>query len=197
MKVKESQPLHLLSNPTPNSCNLNLLGTVTHKFNPKLELEAGKAEAIRNRSLDAERERLARKTVELDNSSIPQGKGQKRLIKRRSSCSNNSSISSSIRSTINSTTTITTTGNRSSRTSTPAFTPTNTPPETSPKKHDNPIPASINNNLNMNNNININKINSTSTSTTINTKPVSIPGSAKKVSKNAKDRLSAIMKRRR
>lgn len=161
MKVKESQPLHLLLNPTSNSPNLQFIGTVTQKFNPKLELEASKAEAIRQHSQDAEKERLARKTVELDGASLPQGKGQKRLIKRRPSVT-------SIKGAVN-------TAKCTIRTQTPAFTvtPPETPETPSPKKQ---IFSS-----NFPNNLNI---------------KTSVPGSAKKVS-NAKDRLSAIMKRRR
>lgn len=91
MKVKETQPVHLLSNPTKSSHKMHLIGSMTHKLNPKLELEASKAEVIRQRSQDAEKERLARKTVELD--VLPQGNlkgGQKRLIKRRPSVTNGS-----------------------------------------------------------------------------------------------------------
>ena len=96
MKVKETQPVHLLSNPNSTSAVLHLLGTVHQKLNPKLELEASKAEAIRQRSQDAEKERLARKTVELDvlpvaNGSRNQHQQQKRLIKRRPSVTNNTS----------------------------------------------------------------------------------------------------------
>ena len=66
MEVKETQPIHLLLHPTAKSKELLLLGSVTKKLNPKLELEASKAEAIRQRSQEAEKERLARKTVEVD-----------------------------------------------------------------------------------------------------------------------------------
>ena len=172
MKVKESQPLHLLVNPTANSSNLHFLGSVTQKFNPKLELEASKAEAIRQRSQDAEKERLSRKTVELDGASLPVNgaKGQKRLIKRRPSVGGISRTTSSISNT---------------RTSTPIITPTITPPETpgtpSPKKHQ--IYST-------------NYKNSLNTTTNATNSKTSVPSSAKKVS-NAKDRLSAIMKRRR
>lgn len=97
MKVKETQPVHLLSNPSKSSTKLNLLGSISHKLNPKLELEASKAEAIRQRSQEAEKERLSRKTVELE--VLPAGncKGQKRLIKRRPSVT--SSTSSIVRTT--------------------------------------------------------------------------------------------------
>lgn len=68
------------------------LGSVNEKLNPKLELEASKAEAIRHRSQEAEKERLSRKTVELDSSSLKDGKSMnhhhhqsKRLINRRPS----------------------------------------------------------------------------------------------------------------
>lgn len=105
MKVKETQPVHLLSNHSSNA--LNLLGDVSHKLNPKLELEASKAEAIRQRSQEAEKERLARKTVELDVLPVvgnnSKGQQQKRLITRRPSItSNSSSRSTSAYNSINS-----------------------------------------------------------------------------------------------
>lgn len=54
-------------------------------MNPKLELEASKAEAIRQRSQEAEKERLSRKTLELDSSTKINGNvGQKKLIRRNS-----------------------------------------------------------------------------------------------------------------
>ena len=94
MKVKETQPVHLLSNSSSNV--LNLLGNVNHKLNPKLELEASKAEAIRQRGQEAEKERLSRKTVELD--VLPIGNNskrqQKRLITRRPSVTNSTTSTS-------------------------------------------------------------------------------------------------------
>ena len=90
MRVKETQPVHILSTETETETekkikinSLNLLGTVKHKLNPKLELEASKAEIIRQRSQDAEKERLSRKTVELDSMPLGNSKGQKKLIKRK------------------------------------------------------------------------------------------------------------------
>lgn len=99
MKVKETQPVHLLSNSSSSNNVLNLLGNVNHKLNPKLELEASKAEAIRQRSQEAEKERLARKTVELDVLPVTTGKNsrgqqQKRLITRRPSVTNSTSSGS-------------------------------------------------------------------------------------------------------
>ena len=97
MKVKETQPVHLLSQDSSLSSQLNLLGAVTHKLNLKLELEASKAEAIRQRSQEAEKERLSRKTVELDSSTKINGNvGQKRLIRRTNVLSNttNNSVKS-------------------------------------------------------------------------------------------------------
>ena len=50
-----------------------------------MELEASKAEAIRQRSQEAEKERLSRKTLELDSSTKINGNvGQKKLIRRNS-----------------------------------------------------------------------------------------------------------------
>lgn len=104
MKVKETQPVHLLSNSSSSNNVLNLLGNVNHKLNPKLELEASKAEAIRQRSQEAEKERLARKTVELDALPVTIGKNsrgqqQKRLITRRPSVTNITSSGSGSTST--------------------------------------------------------------------------------------------------
>ena len=93
MKVVETQPVQLLSKP-PKSHKLHLLGTISHKLNPKFELEKSKAEAIRQRSQHAEKERLARKTVELDSLSVTNSKEQKRLISRRKSNATSSTISS-------------------------------------------------------------------------------------------------------
>lgn len=93
MKVEETQPVQLLSKPA-KSHKLHLLGTISHKLNPKFELEKSKAEAIRQRSQDAEKERLARKTVELDSLSVTNSKGQKRLISRKKSSATSSTISS-------------------------------------------------------------------------------------------------------
>lgn len=84
MKVKETQPVHLLSE-SPSAAHLNFIGAVTHKLNPRLELEASKAEAIRHRSQEAEKERLSRKTVELDSSAKINGNiGHKKLIRKTS-----------------------------------------------------------------------------------------------------------------
>mgnify|MGYP001809687039 CR=1 FL=1 len=99
MKVKETQPVHVLTNFPSTSANvLNILGNVDHKLNPKLELEASKAEAIRQRSQEAEKERLARKTVELDVLPVVAGRRgqqqQKRLITRRPSVTNSSGLTS-------------------------------------------------------------------------------------------------------
>ena len=91
MKVKETQPVHLLScsdSPSSSASEMSFIGNVTHKLNLKLELEASKAEAIRQRSQEAEKERLSRKTVELDSSTKINGNvGQKRLIRRNSASS--------------------------------------------------------------------------------------------------------------
>lgn len=101
MKVKETQPVHLLSNSSSNV--LNLLGNVNYKLNPKLELEASKAEAIRQRGQEAEKERLSRKTVELD--VLPVGNNskrqQKRLITRRPSITNSTTNTSTGTATAN------------------------------------------------------------------------------------------------
>lgn len=83
MKVNEAQPVHILSTDSVNSDKLLLLGSVSQKLNPKLELEASKAEVIRQRSQEAEKERLARKTMELD-VVLPVNR-QKRSITRRPS----------------------------------------------------------------------------------------------------------------
>ena len=66
-RVNEAQPVDLVSFPTSaRSGSARLLGSIAVKLNPKVELEASKAEAIRQRSQEAEKERTARKTVELD-----------------------------------------------------------------------------------------------------------------------------------
>lgn len=83
MKVNEAQPVHILSTDPHNESQLLLLGSVNQKLNPKLELEASKAEVIRQRSQEAEKERLARKTMELD-AVLPVSR-QKRSITRRPS----------------------------------------------------------------------------------------------------------------
>lgn len=98
MKVKETQPVHLLKASSSNI--LQLLGTINQKLNPKLELEASKAESIRQRSQEAEKERLARKTVELDVLPVGNNSKQKRLIKRRPSVTNSSIVSNIVNSTV-------------------------------------------------------------------------------------------------
>lgn len=93
MKVKETQPVHLLLPDKASSGKMTLIGSVTHKLNPKLELEASKAEAIRQRGVEAEKERLSRKTVELDsNAKINGNLGHKKLIKRNSISKNTTTV---------------------------------------------------------------------------------------------------------
>ncbi len=66
-RVNEAQPVELLSFPKQRQrSSARLLGIIAVKLNPKVELEASKAEAIRQHSQEAEKERTARKTVELD-----------------------------------------------------------------------------------------------------------------------------------
>jgi hypothetical protein len=63
-RVNEAQTVDLLTFSSRSSARL--LGSLAVKLNPKVELEASKAEAIRQHSQEAEKERTARKTVELD-----------------------------------------------------------------------------------------------------------------------------------
>lgn len=79
MRIKETQPVHLVDFNSKTR-SMNIVGTIAHKLNPKLELEASKAESIRQRSQEAEKERTARKTVELD--SLPVSLRGTKLVKR-------------------------------------------------------------------------------------------------------------------
>lgn len=196
MKVKETQPVHVLSNP-PKSNILSLLGSVNHKLNPKFELEASKAEAIRQRSQEAEKERLARKTVELD--VLPGGPGksnqqqhqqQKRLITRKPSTRAKASATNTTITRLSGNNhtraSVTVNNNRTSNLLTannnafPIITSTRVSHTTPPETPETPSPKKQISSANFVNRVVVS----------------SAPASAKKPT-TAKDRLSAIMKRRR
>ena len=147
-RVNEAQPVDLISFPRRQQQlpRARLFGSIAVKLNPKVELEASKAEAIRQRSQEAEKERTARKTVELDR--IPPA--TPKLIKRSRSASITSLRDFPI-------------------TTAPATSSNSISPKTPPKMYSNTVQRSA---------------------------AASAPASAKK-NTSVKDRLNAILRKRR